>query len=211
MTETWRVSHKPIAPTSQSSFPLLHMPSAPQRTSIASDCKSVCASHISSWGPLCLFTLGFLSFGLGRTGCDPHPLPMILKHCPVIPGPSFSGLLGRLIFALMNASSAVIGEAARSSWHAWPQRSGMSAGGSGPLGNQSCFSAALSIRNAPEWHLWTVLSVLAQSPALSSLRLMVIRTSSLLFSHHRVELFHFPLHVLILPPCFILSRLSQKI
>lgn len=40
---------------------------------------------------------------------------------------------------------------------------------------------------------------------------MVIQTSSLLFSHHRVELFHFPLHVLIFPPCLILSRLSQKI
>lgn len=164
MTETWRVTHKPysynstviIFPSSTCHLPPTHF-----------YCQwlwSVCASHISSRGPLCLFTLGFLFFGLGRTGCDPHPLPVRLKQCPVIPGPSFSGLLWRLIFALMNASSADIGETVTSSWHSWPQRSGMSAGGSRPLGNQSCFSAALSIREAPEWHLLTILSALTQSP-----------------------------------------------
>lgn len=86
----------------------------------------------------------------------------------------------------------------------------MSAGCCGPLGNQSCFSAALSIRSSPEWHLLTVLSMPALSRPLSSFGFMVIQTLSLLFFHHRVEFFHFSLLVFILPPDLSFQEYHRK-
>lgn len=151
---------------------------------------------------LCLFILEFLLFGSGRMGCDPHPSPRILKQGPGYPGPLFSGLLRRVIFALMNVSSAVIGEAIRSPWHSWPRSSGMSAGGGrlrviNHVSQQRCQSGThLSGTYRPFSMCW-------HSPrCLSSFRCMVKHTLSPLFSHHRVESFHF-LCVCWFFPCFI--------
>lgn len=115
-----------------------------------------------------------------------------------------------MILALMNVSSAVIGEAIRSSWHSWPHSSGMSAGVSGPLGNQSCFLAALSIRNSPEWHLLMVLSVLTQSPLPLLSQVHGNTDFKPAVFHHRVELLHFSLRVLILPPALSFQHYHRK-
>lgn len=183
----------------------------PPCTSISSELQVYAHFTLPNHGAfLFLFILEFLLFGLGRMGCDLHLSHMNLETVPCQSGHLSSGLPWR-IFALMSVSSAIIGEMIRSSWHVWPHSSGMSAGSSRPLGNQSCFLAVLSIRNSPEWHLSTVLSMLTRSPI--SLLLQVHGNTDFepAVFHHRVGLFHFSLRVSILPPCFILSRLSQKI
>lgn len=85
---------------------------------------------------LFLFILGVLWFGWRRTKCDLHIV--LQETLETMPSPSiafssFSGRVWRMIFALLNVSSAVTGEAIRPSRPSWPCRAGMSAGGGGGL------------------------------------------------------------------------------
>lgn len=155
---------------------------------------------------LFLFILGVLWFGWRRTKCDLHIV--LQETLETMPSPSiafssFSGRVWRMIFALLNVSSAVTGEAIRPSRPSWPRRAPprrhVCRRWRRPLGNQSCFLAALSIRNSPEWHLSTVLSVLRCPHTLSPFGFTVTQTLSLLFFHCWVEFFHFSLLVFFPP------------
>lgn len=84
--------------------------------------------EIRVWGTVCL--------------TDDFRNSVFLPHPP----PSISGWLWRVIFALMKASSAVTGQAIRPSRASRPTIQAVCSSHR-PPGNQSCFPAALPIRN----------------------------------------------------------------